>query len=713
MDFLQMGPHAIKLTTINPQVRNKGRMAQVLKFFKMEGGGQYLRRTSLCLQLTGMATSITAKKSAPDAVPLLVRLFEGEVIVKTQVHLSHLLTELWRDPTLDAGACISAMLLTVCDIVLRFRVFLGYPYRLCSLCRRFNPEYLVACMHFLRAEDSALDVGLSIPLRKLARAQGDELLQIRFLTSDAVQGALEDLFDGASGSTLEVERKHVETKRNETSRLSHVAVASRNQILRWFHRRAQQIGANIRRATRDHAKALATNVWSPAWKRCDDYRPRPPGCTATARGDGSKPCTLAQQGDTAARNQFVHEHNAELSAELGAKRAAAKAALELARSSIRATSAEWLEWMRANMTEGASFRAKMRTSTKERRGRSRRLCARSDLPPPVTRIQPEQERWKPTVEWAKCLWGRNGWHGVRTRDGMSLIFLDHYLGQTFYVDVGPFRTGQAEYLLGVNFDVQRALQPLVRLHAALGDTAVCPYEFLVRGTPTKNGVVVSVVRALEIKEPLKRRARQSAEDGDGDECTDDSVLDIPDLDDSDHAPSVDTDVDTLVSSPVGTDGEAVTSSAESDDEGEAPRPPHGPRMPHAFWKVLDHPWYTITDTTGGVIRAQLKKCWATAAHMGVGSVSKTLPPARYGDPREHPEKTMILLRAWVVWRACRDGWAMRTPGRQRQLDKDSQDLERDIRAIQGPTMSAPLLGNPSAHLQLVSWVPDSVKRVLA
>jgi hypothetical protein len=364
MDFLQMGPHAILLTTINPQVRNKGRMAQVLKFFKMEGGGQYLRRTSLCLQLTGMATSITAKKSAPDAVPLLVRLFEGEVIVKTQVHLSHLLTELWRDPTLDAGACISAMLLTVCDIVLRFRVFLGYPYRLCSLCRRFNPEYLVACMHFLRAEDSALDVGLSIPLRKLARAQGDELLQIRFLTSDAVQGALEDLFDGASGSTLEVERKHVETKRNETSRLSHVAVASRNQILRWFHRRAQQIGANIRRATRDHAKALATNVWSPAWKRCDDYRPRPPGCTATARGDGSKPCTLAQQGDTAARNQFVHEHNAELSAELGAKRAAAKAALELARSSIRATSAEWLEWMRANMTEGASFRAKMRTSTK-------------------------------------------------------------------------------------------------------------------------------------------------------------------------------------------------------------------------------------------------------------------------------------------------------------------------------------------------------------
>jgi len=74
-------------------------------------------------------------------------------------------------------------------------------------------------MLFLREQATSLDFGLSLPLQRLAKSRGgdSEMLQRRFLTSSSVQEILEDLFIGSAASTMNVERKHVETKRNEVS----------------------------------------------------------------------------------------------------------------------------------------------------------------------------------------------------------------------------------------------------------------------------------------------------------------------------------------------------------------------------------------------------------------------------------------------------------------------------------------------------------------
>ena len=398
---------------------NSGRLAQVLAFFRTGGVDQYLRRTSLCLQITGLATQITAQNDKPGTDPLLVRLCQGEVVQKAQARMTHILSQLWRDPEIVVGACVSAMLLTMCDIVLRFAMYSAYPYKLCYLCARFNANYLVACIQFLQEPFEVLDLGLSWPLQELAKSHGPELSQIKFLTSPLVQIALCYVFVGGSGSSLNVERKHVETKRNEASRLSHTAVASRNQILRWFHRQIQQLGASIQRALKEHQRAMKTNVWSLAWQRRGDLRPQALGCVAASLGGSSGPEALTKQGDRAAMRRYDEDHKAELTAEVAAKRAAAKAAVEQTKQAMPITSGEWLGWMRVNESQ---FRARMATATKERRSRSRRLQARDGLPQPVRRIQPGRRRWTPPVGWAKSLWGREGWHGLRTPGGMAVLF---------------------------------------------------------------------------------------------------------------------------------------------------------------------------------------------------------------------------------------------------------------------------------------------------
>ena len=74
--LLGAGKHVIKLEKVSPQKKNKGRMASVHRFWALPGTEQYLKRTSLCLQITGMVHACCARKDG-DKEPLLVRLCKG------------------------------------------------------------------------------------------------------------------------------------------------------------------------------------------------------------------------------------------------------------------------------------------------------------------------------------------------------------------------------------------------------------------------------------------------------------------------------------------------------------------------------------------------------------------------------------------------------------------------------------------------------------
>ena len=96
--------------------------------------------------------------------------------------------------------------------------------------------------------------------------------------------------------------------------------------------------------------------------------------------------------------------------------------------------------------------------------------------------------------------------------------------------------------------------------------------------------------------------------------------------------------------------------------------------------------------------------------VGMGPVqrSRTLTPWHYGDAFDDPWRTLILLKAWALWRARWDGWATRRASRVREADKLSRGIIADLRRAHGGVAKEPLLGSGKAHRFLHRWVPHEV-----
>ena len=95
-------------------------------------------------------------------------------------------------------------------------------------------------------------------------------------------------------------------------------------------------------------------------------------------------------------------------------------------------------------------------------------------------------------------------------------------------------------------------------------------------------------------------------------------------------------------------------------------------------------------------------------------MTKTLSPWHYGELQSKPVRTLLLLRAWAIWRARHAGWAGQSAGRVREVEQLLQALEQDIRTEDGrAVIIAPIFDNHPAHAWLRKWVPDLVARILA
>ena len=94
--------------------------------------------------------------------------------------------------------------------------------------------------------------------------------------------------------------------------------------------------------------------------------------------------------------------------------------------------------------------------------------------------------------------------------------------------------------------------------------------------------------------------------------------------------------------------------------------------------------------------------------MGDRLKSKTLTPAHYGETRENPERSWLLLRAWMLWRVGANGWVSADRGRIRHFAEEALVLERRIKGMSGP---GSLLCNPKAVALLQTWAPDIARRL--
>ena len=235
MDIIGLPQKLLKLGQIQPQEDNKKRLKLVARFFEKAEGKQALRRASLVLQLTGGLEAMTAAKPKEGAQPKIVDIVKGAAHNLVVKRLQLLFCVLHNDELLEVGPAVANLLGTAADLILRFDNFLRYPFILCRLCKAFFPQtYMQAILGFLHEESEILDVGASMQLRDIALQGRNESQALGWMMSEPVQELLQQICNQLLCHSLDVERKVAQVKLWETSKVTHIATASQNNICARF-----------------------------------------------------------------------------------------------------------------------------------------------------------------------------------------------------------------------------------------------------------------------------------------------------------------------------------------------------------------------------------------------------------------------------------------------------------------------------------------------
>ena len=385
LDFLGCHAEILKLVSVSARVKNTMRLRRVNQFFRRADARNYLRRTVLCLRLTGAIHDMAAATLEKGKPPMLVRFARGEGRRAVNSGVAEVLGSLHLDPDLDKVSAITAVLGTGVDLLLRLRRYELYPFKMSLMCSAWNEHYGMACLEFLSAKEEELDVGCGLPLQREALDQGTEAEALRWLQSPSCQDMLTQMWRGSCATNLPVERKHVETKRNEKSRLCHLATAGRDQIQRHVLRQRTEALRTLEQAVRAQRRVNKLQISALAWERMphlvmipdNEIGKRPAAKAAAGR---------RQSGCQETLQTYIRDNKKDLMSSLAEMRLEAAAAVKRATPDCLTTTGDWLEYMEQHKDE---FRERMRTATKERRQRSKRLRARADLAAAAKRILPK------------------------------------------------------------------------------------------------------------------------------------------------------------------------------------------------------------------------------------------------------------------------------------------------------------------------------------
>ncbi|CAK9087120.1 Uncharacterized protein SCF082_LOCUS41184 [Durusdinium trenchii] len=173
--LLKIPAQIFRTQTIHMQEENAKRAVAFRSWYDDEVQQRDLRRACLCLRLTGLATSLTAKRSGTtkaslDEVPTLVKLAKGVVQQRTLAELLDIADWLHADTLVDQTSCFASLFVTEIHILLRFSEYQEFPAKLCLLSRRFNPDtFMLEIEHFLDVPEA---LGVMRNANAFPRARG-------------------------------------------------------------------------------------------------------------------------------------------------------------------------------------------------------------------------------------------------------------------------------------------------------------------------------------------------------------------------------------------------------------------------------------------------------------------------------------------------------------------------------------------------------------
>lgn len=340
------------------------RWQRFVLFFDSSEAEQRLKKVCLCLLMTDVALAIAAKKhdKRQGQEPTILRLSRGDVQLAASKQLQAILANMHVDRDIDASDVLTGLLTTHGHLTVRFLDFAQWPFRILTLSQKYNPDaYVSAIEGFLDSVSAELDAGFSRPLQADALRQGSLADAISFLLSDSIQSYVDQTLHIISASSLDVERKHAQDKKQEKCRVLSVAAASRNSVLqRYCTSRQSAITATFqtRKRARKNLKISSTTL---AVQRNPTWLPRPAGFMGAQYSHPGRPDDL---------QKYIEANRAELEASAAALRREASAALAVQDMPILPkTNADWLRFLEARRDD---FRALLKSATAERRSLSAR-----------------------------------------------------------------------------------------------------------------------------------------------------------------------------------------------------------------------------------------------------------------------------------------------------------------------------------------------------
>ena len=241
---------------------------------------------------------------------------------------------------------------------------------------------------------------------------------------------------------------------------------------------------------------------------------------------------------------------------------------------------------------------------------------------------------------------------------------------------------------------------------------------------------ITVAKRRLVEECAAKPRRRSAEEDsevDADSSSDAEVIDtvlgtgkVVDTDDERSAGSLDSSSSSgddpfidkyIIPKPLkatagapATGGGAATGAAAT-GASKARRAGFEPLWSDPYFSVWGHPSVDF-------VRLMAREAWRRPLPGGMGTtnVSKQLTPRHYGEQCDDPVRSLLLMRAWALWRARQGGWANAQRGRARHFRDQEILLEQDIKALHSKCR---MLGDRKANSLLVAWTPDIVARLTA
>ena len=685
------------------ETENSKRLTAVKSFYANPDTPQLLRKICLSLRLTLFATSLSSRGNARARAlgepPVLVQLGQAVVQKRTSILFQSIVCRIPSDPILDRTDTLRRLLVTQAHILIRFSIYTRYPTSLWKLVKEFNPEaYTDEIVQFLYAEDSVLDAGYSLLLKKEAWqvAENVEADAVGFLMSSLIQSELRNIFVSGAASTLDVERKHAYDKRFETKKVTGCATASRNSILGRYL---------VQRKTTVRAKAFAEKKTKSAARmniRALAFRHRPDLFTR-ARGrmwwegdiDKAERSRVVHQGDEQALSEFIDANREDLEEELSEIRRVAKAEA-VGNHVLPYSHDEWVSHIEKNYEE---FAALLKTAAAKRRPLSHRLEPREEWGE-ADRIYP-----LPSNHTGHCpKWShlKHDFHCFRHGIGNILVCYVAAIGLVAFacpLSSTPTRD-QFELLLGDRFHERFMPLPLVMAEAGVGEASTAFWLDWQAVSFLEDRVVIKVNGAEVVERPSSRTVAEDCAIPDVDVDEDRDLEGLMEKLDGDGS-----DLESLVSSE-------ETEATDEDTEGSGSADEAKSRKELGSCVVYSNGYFTISDNPDYKdLKIRVKTRWCKPGELGTSNMSKTVTPAKFGEARPHTPRSMWVLKSWMLSKAATNDFCNKRAKRRKLFAGVAVEVRAAI--IASSTATCPTTGHAQSDNMIRKWCPEILAPVTA